>query len=307
MGKLILGSLCLAILLVACGGNDGDDPTPVTPSPVQETLEVTREVVVEVTREVVIEVTREATTEAPLPATPTPEPTWTATPQVQGGGIAKSVLFDDDVYGLTEITFVNWTYSPVATNGRYADGNVYTFTSLDQRKFVVVTYILKNPGTVAQARPIILGDDATLATTNQHFYEIWRPPLGIHSDEYAPRLSSADELAQMPQSYSSRNLLPGESTDVDSLAFEIPFNEVPSYLILADGELVGLNGSLTGELTQPNALPAVTLTPRSSSPPVTDPRIPYPGNGGGPTLCRDGSISGSSGRGTCSHHGGIAR
>jgi hypothetical protein len=34
--------------------------------------------------------------------------------------------------------------------------------------------------------------------------------------------------------------------------------------------------------------------------------IPYPGNGGGPTLCSDGSVSGSSGGGTCSHHGGIA-
>ena len=35
--------------------------------------------------------------------------------------------------------------------------------------------------------------------------------------------------------------------------------------------------------------------------------IPYAGNGRGPTLCADGSWSHSSGRGTCSHHGGIAR
>jgi LysM repeat protein len=35
--------------------------------------------------------------------------------------------------------------------------------------------------------------------------------------------------------------------------------------------------------------------------------IPYPGNGRGPTQCRDGTYSHSSGRGTCSHHGGIAR
>ena len=34
--------------------------------------------------------------------------------------------------------------------------------------------------------------------------------------------------------------------------------------------------------------------------------IPYEGNGGGPTLCQDGTTSHSSGRGTCSHHGGIA-
>jgi hypothetical protein len=35
--------------------------------------------------------------------------------------------------------------------------------------------------------------------------------------------------------------------------------------------------------------------------------IPYAGNGGGPTQCRDGTWSHSSGRGTCSHHGGIKR
>jgi hypothetical protein len=34
--------------------------------------------------------------------------------------------------------------------------------------------------------------------------------------------------------------------------------------------------------------------------------IPYPGNGGGPTRCRDGTYSHSSGSGTCSHHGGIS-
>ena len=36
-----------------------------------------------------------------------------------------------------------------------------------------------------------------------------------------------------------------------------------------------------------------------------NPYLPYPGNGGGPTFCADGTISGSSGRGTCSYHGGI--
>lgn len=41
------------------------------------------------------------------------------------------------------------------------------------------------------------------------------------------------------------------------------------------------------------------------TPPVPGEFIPYPGNGGGPTLCADGMYSHSSGRGTCSHHGGI--
>lgn len=62
--------------------------------------------------------------------------------------------------------------------------------------------------------------------------------------------------------------------------------------------------------------PSNTVVPQSVSPPpaptprvltpITHYYIPYPGNGGGPTLCRDGSISNSSGPGTCSHHGGEA-
>lgn len=61
--------------------------------------------------------------------------------------------------------------------------------------------------------------------------------------------------------------------------------------------------------------PPPTYTPRPTSVPSPSydlpssysPTIPYAGNGGGPTQCRDGSISNSSGRGTCSHHGGVSR
>lgn len=45
----------------------------------------------------------------------------------------------------------------------------------------------------------------------------------------------------------------------------------------------------------------------SDSPPdytVPDPPIEYEGNADGPTLCNDGTVSNSSGSGTCSHHGG---
>jgi LysM repeat protein len=45
-----------------------------------------------------------------------------------------------------------------------------------------------------------------------------------------------------------------------------------------------------------------TLTIPSSS--FSPAFIPFQGNGGGPTLCRDGTYSHSSGRGTCSWHGG---
>lgn len=69
---------------------------------------------------------------------------------------------------------------------------------------------------------------------------------------------------------------------------------------------------------QPRVLPVAVPTTRPTyylnqygqQIPATIPAyqfIPYAGNGGGPTLCRDGSYSHSNGRGTCSHHGGIAR
>jgi hypothetical protein len=58
----------------------------------------------------------------------------------------------------------------------------------------------------------------------------------------------------------------------------------------------------------PARVPATATQVRPTATPVPPGNfIPYPGNGGGPTRCRDGSISNSSGRGTCSHHGGIAR
>lgn len=48
--------------------------------------------------------------------------------------------------------------------------------------------------------------------------------------------------------------------------------------------------SSSGGTTTPNGCAVATIS--------------YCGNGGGPTQCNDGTTSGSSGRGTCSHHGG---
>lgn len=60
--------------------------------------------------------------------------------------------------------------------------------------------------------------------------------------------------------------------------------------------------------TVPQATARAPATPAPRWAPAPQPTfIPYQGNGLGPTLCNDGSISHSAGRGTCSHHGGIAR
>lgn len=51
---------------------------------------------------------------------------------------------------------------------------------------------------------------------------------------------------------------------------------------------------------------ARSAAPPETAQPSTGMFIPYAGNGAGPTLCSDGMYSHSSGRGTCSHHGGVA-
>jgi hypothetical protein len=86
-------------------------------------------------------------------------------------------------------------------------------------------------------------------------------------------------------------------------------------------EIVARHAYLTGKwLTQRQfaALPtsAAQASPTTPASPgvatlitgsqATQGVIPYPGNGLGPTLCSDGSVSGSAGSGTCSHHGGIS-
>lgn len=66
-------------------------------------------------------------------------------------------------------------------------------------------------------------------------------------------------------------------------------------------------------IATPTTRPATAVPPTARAPAVAPPTVRagatlvYPGNGGGPTRCVDGSISNSSGRGTCSGHGGIAR
>jgi hypothetical protein len=80
--------------------------------------------------------------------------------------------------------------------------------------------------------------------------------------------------------------------------------------------LLAANGATTATPLNPGQLLVLPAGPRTLSPirrtrpvpqpvPQAGPFIPYPGNGLGPTPCADGTWSHSSGRGTCSHHGGI--
>jgi hypothetical protein len=85
------------------------------------------------------------------------------------------------------------------------------------------------------------------------------------------------------------------------------------------GELLAVNGATTATPLHPGQvilLPAGAASSDTGAPHLTSPVpspapqpgpfIPYPGNGLGPSPCADGSWSHSSGRGTCSHHGGVS-
>jgi hypothetical protein len=83
---------------------------------------------------------------------------------------------------------------------------------------------------------------------------------------------------------------------------------------LAPGRAAWVTGSGNVSLAAPSttslppaAVSAPVIVPPATTPTPSGPFIAFPGNGGGPTQCRDGTVSHSSGSGTCSGHGGIAR
>jgi len=66
-------------------------------------------------------------------------------------------------------------------------------------------------------------------------------------------------------------------------------------------------GTAAGTAPQASVVAAPTrAAPNGATPQCPRGFIPSPGNGGGPTLCKDGLCSNSSGPGTCSGHGGVA-
>ena len=95
--------------------------------------------------------------------------------------------------------------------------------------------------------------------------------------------------------------VPDEASPLAPLAFAPVRPARPPSVVSTAQPLLTARGAFAAtpdERTNAPALPAVVAAPAGQ-------HIPFEGNGGGPTICADGSVSGSSGRGTCSHHGGV--
>jgi hypothetical protein len=101
------------------------------------------------------------------------------------------------------------------------------------------------------------------------------------------------------------------SPSLNDRRLQIPWAAADQDIVAAINGLASLGlGSGSTSASEMAALPMLANLPTLWPPLPVSPGpglfIPYPGNGGGPTRCADGTYSHSSGRGTCSHHGGEA-
>lgn len=98
---------------------------------------------------------------------------------------------------------------------------------------MILHYRLKNTTTTEQY-PHIASEEFSLTSDEGYRYKSWSSPRGLHSKEYAPRLATEEETANLGGGSLLRPLLPGGSfTEVK--VFEVPEEAVPAKV-----EIVGL-------------------------------------------------------------------
>jgi hypothetical protein len=147
----------------------------------------------------------------------------TPTPAPQGFRIGEAVPFTYYSDTTFSITFLAAIESPIAVDGPYSGEEYWTFTALPDRKFLVLTFKLRNIG----IRPLETALLSGVATTDRGFqFPSWSPPSGIHSTEYAPRPSTPEEVQAMPSGTASFvELFPEQESAVDTMVFEIPADQ----------------------------------------------------------------------------------
>jgi len=183
----VYGVLAVALLAVACGSDEAPStPAPSTPAP-----------------------------DAPASDTSTPAP--------EGFRVGEAVPITYYAETTFSVTFLAATESPTAVSGPYSGEEYWTFAALPDRTFLVLTLKFRNIGIRPLTPPLLQG----VAVTDRGFeFPSWNPPLGIHSDEYAPRLSTAEEVQGMPAGATSLvELFPEAESAVDTLVFEIPSDQ----------------------------------------------------------------------------------
>lgn len=122
------------------------------------------------------------------------------------------------------LTLLSWKESDIAIDGPYGSG-YYTFTAKPGMKFVILTYEFQNNWIRPQSTPYLNAGE--IGTNKGYIYTTWDPPLGVHSEEYKPRLATDEEVKTLVgDSGGYEDLLPEESV-AGRVVFEIPEGETP--------------------------------------------------------------------------------
>lgn len=159
--------------------------------------------------------TETATTIPNLTITPTDTPA----PLLHIGDAVEIVPYPYD-QGETLVTFLGWEESEIAVKGPYIEGLHYTFTAKPGMKFIVISFEYTNIGIRPQHPECLHNGEVT--TNIGHIYSAWEPPLGVHSEEYNPRIATEQELETVGTPESCFEELMQEETRLDRIAFEIP-------------------------------------------------------------------------------------
>ena len=128
------------------------------------------------------------------------------------------------------MTLIGWAESDIAVSGPYAGSGFYTFTAKPRMKFIILEFEFHN-NWVRQQETLYF-NKGEVRTDKGYFYQVWSPPLGIHSEEYAPRPSTQEEVENLGGSGTFEDLLPEESVR-GHVVFEIPEDEEPEEVELS--------------------------------------------------------------------------
>jgi len=160
----------------------------------------------------------------------------------------SAITVGDTVTGVPEgydpapfsFTLLACVESAIAVDGPYTDG-YYTFTAQPGMKFLILQFRLDNPDVREHDTPYISGGEMLTAPSG-NFYQGWQPPVGVQSEEYAPRPATQEEIDRLGGDAGAyKTLLPGESV-AGSAAFEIPADAAP-----VEADLVYVPGKIALE------------------------------------------------------------
>ncbi|MBA7590816.1 hypothetical protein ES708_32956 [subsurface metagenome] len=123
------------------------------------------------------------------------------------------------------LTLLWWEESDIAVDGPYVSG-YYTFTARPGMKFIILAYEFMNNGMREQETPYLSAGE--IATTPKGYcYQVFHPPLGVHSEEYNPRRATAEEVKTLIGDSGGYERLWPEESVIGCVVFEIPKDATP--------------------------------------------------------------------------------